>query len=177
MTFVDVVASLHSPRPGCIACNACIARNDRIARIAAIARNDCNNCNDEETLNDATTYSVLRTRHRWPGFRDRSVSFPNIIPNWDTPSGTFCPNWDPLPLSAFSLTAYDSCRSRRGRSNDSGTLAPLSFRMFDCHYPFIPSRPSVCPARPDVCPHRGRAWASKPGLCDTNGNTFHSRHQ
>ena len=52
MTFVDVVASLHTPRPCCIACIACnagIARNDRIARIAAIARNDCNNCNDEKT--------------------------------------------------------------------------------------------------------------------------------
>jgi hypothetical protein len=61
MTFADVVASLHTPRPGCIACIACnagIARNDRIARIAAIACNDCNNCNDEETSNDGTAYST-----------------------------------------------------------------------------------------------------------------------
>jgi len=43
MTFVDVVASLHLPRPACI---ACIVRN---AGIAGIARNDCNNCNDEKT--------------------------------------------------------------------------------------------------------------------------------
>jgi len=43
MTFVDVVASLHGPRPGCI---ACIVRNAGIARIA---RNDRNDCNDEET--------------------------------------------------------------------------------------------------------------------------------
>ena len=43
MTVVDVVASLHTPRPGCI---------------AAIARNDCNNCNDEETSNDGTPYST-----------------------------------------------------------------------------------------------------------------------
>jgi hypothetical protein len=46
MTFADVIASLHSPRPGCIAC------------IARIARNDRNTCNDEETSNDGTAYST-----------------------------------------------------------------------------------------------------------------------
>jgi len=52
MTFADVVASLHSPRPGRI---ACIVRNAGIARIA---RNGCNTCNDEETSNDSTAYST-----------------------------------------------------------------------------------------------------------------------
>ena len=73
MTFADVVASLHAPRPGriacivcnaCIACNARIACNDRIARIAGIACNDRNDCNDEETSNDGTRYCVLDTRGR-----------------------------------------------------------------------------------------------------------------
>ena len=52
MTIVDVVALLHAPRHGCI---ACIVRNAGIARIA---RNDRNNCNDEETSNDGTPYST-----------------------------------------------------------------------------------------------------------------------
>jgi hypothetical protein len=48
--MVDVVASLHTPRPACIACivcNAGIACNSRIARIAVIACNDRNDCNDD----------------------------------------------------------------------------------------------------------------------------------
>jgi len=46
MTIGDVIASLHTTRPGCIACNVCNAG------IAHIARNDCNNCNDEVTFKD-----------------------------------------------------------------------------------------------------------------------------
>ena len=83
MTFADVVASLHSPRPGRI---ACIVRNAGIARIAC---NDRNNCNDEETSNDGTAYSVPRNRHPCTAFHDSPLSFQNNIPKWDTPSGTF----------------------------------------------------------------------------------------
>jgi len=67
MTPIDVVASLHTPRPCCIACIACnagIARNDRIARIAAIARNDCNNCNDEATSAEPRRHCFIRSGNR-----------------------------------------------------------------------------------------------------------------
>src|SRR6516162_6057262 len=53
LTIGDVIASLHTSRPGCI---ACIVRNAGIARIAC---NGCNTCNDEETSNDGTAYSAL----------------------------------------------------------------------------------------------------------------------
>jgi hypothetical protein len=88
MTIVDVVASLHLPRPGCIACNA------------SIARNGCNNCNDAETSNGGTAYSTTLDRISRQSF----VTFKNI-PNgrhgeWDpfkkvgplTVFGTFSPN-------------------------------------------------------------------------------------
>jgi len=42
VTLGDVVASLHTTRPRCI---ACIVRNARIARIARNDRNDCNDAN------------------------------------------------------------------------------------------------------------------------------------
>ena len=93
MTIVDVVALLHAPRHGCI---ACIVRNAGIARIA---RNDRNNCNDEETSNDGTAYSVPRNRHPCTAFHDSPLSFQNIIPKWDTPSGTFSKKVAPFALS------------------------------------------------------------------------------
>jgi len=93
MTSVDVVASLHSPRPGRI---ACIVRNAGIARIARIARNDCN---DEETSNDGTAYSTPVA-----GISRQicviSEQFPKLAhTQWDLfkKSGTFCPFWDLLP--------------------------------------------------------------------------------
>jgi hypothetical protein len=60
MTTGDVIASLHSPRPGRIACNA------GIARIARIACNDRNDRNDEETSNDSKRHSLIRSRSRFP---------------------------------------------------------------------------------------------------------------
>ena len=60
MTIVDVVASLHAPRPLCIACIVC---NAGIARIAC---NDRNDCNDEETSNDSQRHSLIRSRSRFP---------------------------------------------------------------------------------------------------------------
>ena len=155
MTFVDVVASLHGPRPGCIAC---------IVRNAGIARNDCNTCNDEETSNDATTYSVLHTRHPWPGFRDRTMSLQNIIPNWDTPSGTFSQKVGPFANFGtfyFYHLSHSHLTNRAAASDvvptTAGPLHPCPFYCSIAATPLFPSSPSVCHARPDFCPHRGRS--------------------
>jgi hypothetical protein len=75
-----------------------------------------------------TPSPVLSTQHPWPGFRDRSMSFPNIIPTvghsqWDllAKSGTFCQFWHFLLLSPFLLTPYDASRSPRCCSHCLGS--------------------------------------------------------
>jgi hypothetical protein len=59
LTIADVIASLHTTPPGCI---ACIVRNAGIARIA---RNDRNACNDEVTAKDSR-HRAIRSRSRLP---------------------------------------------------------------------------------------------------------------
>ena len=135
MTFADVVASLHSPRPGriacivcnaCIACNARIACNDRIARIAGIACNDRNDCNDEETSNDGTRYCVLDTRGR--DFATDLCHFRTVSQIGTHPVGPFQKKWDllpflgPSPPSRSLLWIYNAAPKRLGHPNDSGTF-------------------------------------------------------
>src|SRR6516225_3480477 len=95
MTFADVVASLHSPRPGCIAC------------IARIARNDRNDCNDPE-------YSELRTRHSSTALRDIFLSFLNMVPTrghsrWDLLNMP-CIGWTRTrPILIMAVIFYLEC--------------------------------------------------------------------
>jgi len=128
MTIVDVVASLHAPRPLCIACIVC---NAGIARIARIACNDRNDCNDEETSNDSKRHSLIRSRSR----------FPDLHAVDSGPSRPCGFRWQPRQTTSYphDLAHRRLCRSgqdppphRTIEIRQNGPSVP-PLRFFRCH--------------------------------------------
>jgi len=123
MTIVDVVALLHAPRHGCI---ACIVRNAGIARIA---RNDRNNCNDEETSNDGTAYSVLRTGTLAPHSTTVLCHFRTSSQSGTLPVGPSPKKWHllpflgPSPLTPEPRSTFDASRSSLKGPTHHGTFS------------------------------------------------------
>ena len=114
MTIVDVVALLHAPRHGCI---------------AAIARNDCNNCNDEETSNDGTAYSVLRTGTLAPHSTTVLCHFRTSSQSGTLPVGPSPKKWHllpflgPSPLTPEPRSTFDASRSSLKGPTHHGTFS------------------------------------------------------
>jgi len=84
LTIADVIASLHTTPPGCI---ACIVRNAGIARIA---RNDRNACNDEVTAKDSR-HRAIRSRSRLPNVYTGDEDEEFVISRVELRGGRACP--------------------------------------------------------------------------------------